>query len=86
MGLPYERAMTHINQCELKELPCEQGCGMNMLKAKMADHRKQCVNYEELCERCESVYRPNEPSADGASAKHDCIEQLKKRHARMKVE
>lgn len=52
----------------------------------MEEHRKKCVNYEELCEKCESVFKPNETEKKGAGPQHDCIEVLKKRHERAQQE
>ena len=55
----YDRALAHAQVCPFREYPCELGCGKMIIKQLMEEHKSKCVNYEELCDKCEVVLRPN---------------------------
>ncbi|XP_067825861.1 TNF receptor-associated factor 1 [Heptranchias perlo] len=43
----------HVTQCEFSLIPCSTGCGLMVLRKKLADHlEKECKNNMTECQRC----------------------------------
>lgn len=73
LGLMYDQAISHQEQCKFKEHPCPLGCGEKIFEKDLEEHKLTCVNFEKLCEVCEMTYKPNQLK-DGQP--HNCIEEL----------
>lgn len=44
----------HVTQCEFSLIPCSTGCGLMVLRKKLADHlEKECKNNMVECQQCE---------------------------------
>lgn len=54
------------------------GCGAKLYSYEIDEHKTECPNYEEFCEKCEQFFKPNQEK-DLSLAKHDCITLLRKR-------
>lgn len=80
LGHSYDRALLHAQRCPYKEYPCELGCGTMLVNAAKADHLKKCVNYEEICNNCECVFRPNQTGGTSLSSGHNCLDILKSKY------
>ena len=81
LGMPYQAAIEHKQKCPYKEYPCELGCKLMVFKAHMKEHLKECINTEQVCEKCDTVFYPNRQQ-DSTLENHDCMKELKKRYQR----
>ncbi|XP_059849801.1 TNF receptor-associated factor 1 [Hypanus sabinus] len=45
----------HVTQCEFSLIPCSTGCGLMVLRKKLADHlEKECKNNMVECQQCDT--------------------------------
>uniref|UniRef100_UPI00398F0CDD TNF receptor-associated factor 1 isoform X2 n=1 Tax=Pristiophorus japonicus TaxID=55135 RepID=UPI00398F0CDD len=71
----------HVTQCEFSLIPCSTGCGLMVLRKKLADHlERECKNNMAECQRCDmKMFRKD-------LQKHICEEVPVKEKKTFKVE